>query len=126
MYVEIQKLPTLSVFWKKCVIISYMAVINFVITSLISQLIAKYVLVKYDDRRKWWLNITIFLTGLICVAISAYIVRNIATILPKPLKSESFDPNKVAENKTSVLTAFTYFLYLDENVQTYLNLFRVL
>jgi hypothetical protein len=120
------KLPSFSVFWRKSVIIAYMSIVNFVFTSIIAQVLAKYIFVKYNKDKNRYVNMVIFFTGIVCVAVSAYVLRNISMLIPKPLKTSSFDPNLVAENKTSILTAFTYFLYLDKNVVSYMPLFNIL
>ena len=120
-----ERLPTPEIFVRKTGVIAYMSVINFIVTCIIAHILHKYILLKYNSKHNSLLNILKLFVTIVIIAITAYIVRQIPDIVPKPFASSNFDPNKVKEIKGSILTAFTFFMFVGNDVKDYLKLFNI-
>lgn len=98
--------------------IAYMSIVNFIVTTLFSQILSR-ILPRYKSSSGVW-NYFKLAIVVSLIASLAFGCRQISEKFPMiPIKSESFDPVKVKEVKGSVLTAFTFFMWLGENVKEY-------
>ena len=104
---------------RKTVCISYIGIINFVISIIFAQLIHKYVSKPYDSSRNYCRNIFQMLCIIVSIVLCGYISRRIIKVIPKPLKSETFDPKKIKEIRGTIVTAFSYFMFLASDLNTY-------
>lgn len=119
-----ERLPTPEIFVRKTGVIAYMSVINFIVTCILAFILHKYILLKYN-KKHGLLNVLKCFFTIIIIAITAYIVRQIADIVPKPFGNDNFDPHKVKEIKGSVLTAFTFFMFVGNDIKDYLKFFNL-
>lgn len=101
---------------KKVAVIFYVTILNFFVTSFVSQLLAK-VLPKYNTKKSTAINYMQLVVVLTSIAFIAYLLRQIS--YPLPFKSETFDPSKVKETKGSIFTAFVYFMWLGSVINEY-------
>lgn len=105
---------------RKIAIIAYMSIINFVVTTLLAQFVSKFVLPKYDATHGYFINWVKIVTAVSIIATLAYLCRQVSEVMPlPPLGTDVFDPQKVKEIKSSVLTAFTFFMWLGKDVKNY-------
>ena len=105
---------------RKTSTIVYMSVINFAVTTVLAQILSKYVLPKYDGKKSKAHNFVKLALVVSLIAILAYTCRQISERVPKPpLETATFDPKRVKEVKGSVLTAFTFFMWLGEDVKSF-------
>ena len=114
------RLPTRDVFLRKVGVISYMSVVNFATISVLAQLVEGRLVTKYDPRRSRARSLLDLARSVVAVAVTAYVARQVAEVVPKPFASRSFDPNRVKEAKGSVLTAFSFFMHLGDDLKSYL------
>lgn len=106
----------LDLLLRKSGVIFYITILNFFITSFVSQLLAK-ILPKYNTSKSKLSNYLQLTIVLLSIAWIAYLLRQIN--YPLPFKSESFDPSRVKETKGSIFTAFVYFMWLGNVINEY-------
>lgn len=119
---DVQKPVTLDFLARKVAVIVYVTVVNFVVASHLASLLSSS-LYRYDEQATYAENYTHLLANVTCIAVLAYALRQVSEIIPLPLESASFQPEKVKEVKTSVLTAFTLFLFLGEPIREFRDMY---
>lgn len=115
-------LPTRAILTRKLGVIAYMSVVNFATISVLAQLLERYVVTRYDPMRARWRSRLDLARGVVAIAFAAYLARQIAEVVPKPFRTDAFDPDRVKEVKGSVLTAFSFFIHLGDDLKTFLPL----
>jgi hypothetical protein len=108
--------------FRKVVVVIYVAMVNFIISIILAQLIKKFISKPYDSKRNYFLNILHVLITIISIVVCNYIGRNIMEHIPLPLANDLFDPKKVKETKGTVTTAFSYFMFLASDLKTYTDI----
>ena len=111
--------------FRKVAVVIYVAVVNFVISILLAQMIKKFVSKPYDSKRNYFLNILHVLLTIISIVVCNYIARNIMDYIPLPFGNDIFDPKKVKETKGTVTTAFSYFMFLASDLKTYTDILAI-
>ena len=110
---------SLGHYYKKVFIIVYASIVNFLIASILCQIVEANLLYSYDDTVSKYNNLFRLCVNVSIIAVFAYLLRQMSEILPLPFKSKEFDPERVKEVKGSVLTAFTLFLFLGDNIKQF-------
>lgn len=107
----------INYYFRKAFTIAYASILNFLIASFLSQKVETYLIYHYDETAANWKNLYNLCMNISIITIFAYILRQISEQIPIPFKSNTFDPYKVKEVKTSVLSAFTLFLFFGDDIK---------
>lgn len=110
---------SLDFYARKIACISYIGIINFIISVVFAQLINKYISKPYDSSRNYYRNIIHMLCIVLSIVLCGYISRRIIKVIPKPFKTETFDPERIKEIRGTITTAFSYFMFLASDLNTY-------
>lgn len=116
---------TVDYYTRKAAAMAYVGVLNFVLSTLLAQLLKRYVSAPYDPALPRVVNYLRLASIVVAIVWCAYVTHQIMKRVPKPFASASFDPNKLKELRATVTTAFSYFLFLSADVQSYLPILRL-
>jgi len=109
----------LDFYARKILTIAIVSVINFLITSFLCRYVERYILLKHKNKGSKLENMYRLCFNISFIAVFAYINRQISEKIPLPFGNTNFDPYKVKELKGSVLTAFTLFMFLGDEIKDY-------
>ena len=112
----------LSFLTRKLLVIASLSVINFIIGAVLSNWVNKFALLHFrhtDGKVRSFLRLYY---NIAIIAIFAYFLRQISQRVPLNfLATDHFNPYRVKEIKTSVLTAFTLFMFFGDTIKEYRN-----
>lgn len=112
-------MDTFDFYLRKMVVIVYVTVLNYALSTVMAQLIKRFVAKSYSASKSVVENVLMLVAIVSSVALSNYLVRQVLSVVPKPFASEGFDPNRVGEVKGNLSTAFAYFTFLAGDVSSY-------
>ena len=122
-FINLDKLPTIDIFLKKCFIMSYAGIVSFFVTLFIAKWLHYNIAKKYDKNKSVAENIINLLTIIISMLISYYCIRQIMEIIPYPFHNPpDFDVYRIREIKGTVILAFAYYIYLKDDLLSYKDL----
>ena len=117
--------PTFKYLVLKVTVIAYVSILNYLVCAHIAKEMSQ-ILFRYREGRTYLVNYMCMLVNVACIAVFAFFLRQISEIIPIPsaFETNSFDPSRVTEIKSSVLTAFTLFMFLNDSLLSFKPLFE--
>ena len=121
--INLDKLPTLEIFLKKCLIMSYAGIVSFFVTLFIAKWLHDNIATRYDENKSVNENIINLFKLIASMLISYYCIRQIMEIIPYPFHNPpDFDVYRIREIKGTVILAFAYYIYLKDDLLSYKDL----
>ena len=107
---------------QKLAYMSYVGLVNFVISSVIAQFIKEYISSPYDEKKSLLHNAFTFYSTIACIILGAYVTRQMIELIPTSMwETATFSPQKIKESRVTVATAYAYLMYLSDDLETYKN-----
>ena len=99
-------------------------VINFVLSIIFAQIIKRYIAKKYEKKQSILYNSGKLFALILSIAACAYIVRKIMKIIPKPV-TKNVNPENIEQVRGTIMTGFSYFMFLGDELRSYLPLITI-
>lgn len=112
-------MTTIDLLARQTLTVVYVGLLNVTLSIVFSQIILRYVSTKHSDARPRYMNVLRLAATLSSIILANQAIRRIVQRAPKPFKSDTFDPEGVAEIRGTVVTAFSFLMFLSSDLHTF-------